>query len=132
MSMREKLKHAFAVDPPGPAEPTPEQAEAAEWICKQIARRHLTLPGLIGLEMARPLNFMASQMMHVFEPAIWAIARQRTHEGYKHFAEFLEQRGAMEYMARRIEELEAQMETQASVRGPRPKRDEEEHDDDRS
>jgi len=125
--MREKLRHAFAVDPPGPAQPTPEQAEAVEWVCLQVARRHLTLPGLIGLEMGRPMNFIASQMMHVFEPAIWAIARQRTHEGYKHFAQFLEQRGAMEYIANRLEELEDEM--SARKRGPR---DEEDHDDDRS
>jgi hypothetical protein len=35
------LKHAFAVDPPGPAEPTPLQRAAAETICREIVRsRH--------------------------------------------------------------------------------------------
>ena len=106
MRIREKMKHAFAVDPPGPAEPTPQQQTAVDWFCKQVAKRHLATPGLIALEMSRPLNFIAAQTMQFFSPGVWAIARQQTYDQYQQFAEFLEQRGANEYLCRRIEHFE--------------------------
>ena len=107
-SLRSKLKHAFAVDAPGAVQPTDAQRPAVEWICTQIAKRHLTTPGLIGLEMMRPLNYIGAQMMHFSRPGVWAIAPRNVYGGYIHFAEFLERRGSMEYMCRRIEELEAE------------------------
>ncbi len=107
-SLRSKLKHAFAVDEPGPAEPTDAQRPAVEWICTQIAKRHLSTPGLIFFEMMRPLNYLGAQVMHFTRPGVWAIAPRRIYGGYIHFAEFLEQRGSLEYMCRRIEQLEAE------------------------
>ncbi|MCA9286912.1 MAG: hypothetical protein KDA22_16940 [Phycisphaerales bacterium] len=104
----DRIKHAFAVDPPGPAEPTPEQREAAEWVCAKIVERRLSTPGLMMLEMARPLNFLSAQMMHFVHPGVWAVAAQSTSAGWRHFAEFLERRGALEWMARRIEQMEAE------------------------
>ena len=106
MKIREKMKHAFAVDPPGPAEPTPRQRTAVDWVCKQVAKRHLATPGLIALEMSRPLNFIAAQALQFFSPGVWAIARQQTYDQYTQFAAFLEQRGANEYLSRRIEHFE--------------------------
>jgi len=102
------FKHAFAVDPPGPAEPTAEQKPVVEWACREIARRRLTTPGLILLEMTRPLNFLAASTMHFFQPGFWAIMRQQTLENYQHFSQFLEKRGSMEYIIQRIEEIEAE------------------------
>jgi len=98
------LKHAFAVEPPGPAEPTPPQAEVAEKLCAEIVRRHLTTPALTFLEMSRPLNFIGAQAMHFFAPLVEALTDA---EGHRHFAAFLEQRGSIDYLCRRIEELEA-------------------------
>ena len=109
-SLKEKLKHAFAVDPPGPAQPTPEQQPAVDWFCRQVARRHLTTPGLIALEMSRPLNYVAAQAMHFFAPGVWALARQQTYDGYGQFAAFLDRRGSMEYLVRRIEHFEQEYE----------------------
>lgn len=106
-AIRQKIKHAFAVDPPGPTEPTEQQKPVVDWVCDQIAKRRLTLPGLIFLEMSRPLNYLGSQVMHFTSPGVWAIAPKHIYGGYKHFARFLESRGSMEYMCRRIEELEA-------------------------
>ena len=105
--IRQKIKHAFAVDPSGPAEPTEQQKPAVDWVCNQIAKRRLTLPGLIFLEMSRPLNYLGSQVMHFTSPGVWAIAPRNIYGGYKDFAKFLENRGSIEYMCRRIEELEA-------------------------
>jgi hypothetical protein len=95
------------VDPPGPAQPTLDQQAAVDWICKQVARRHLTTPSLIALEMTRPLNSIFSHTLQFFSPGVWALLRQRNYEHYKHFAAFLERRGAMEYLERRIEHFEA-------------------------
>lgn len=109
-SWRERLKNAFAVDPPGATEPTPEQQPAIDWLCKQIAKRRLTTPGLIALEMCRPLNYVGAQAMHVFQPFAWALATEKGHENYVHLSQFLEKRGSMEYMMRRIEHFEAEYE----------------------
>ena len=100
--LRDKLRHAFAVDAPGPEQPTPEQQEAVDWFCSQVAKRHLTTPGLIALEMSRPLNYIASQAMHFFAPGVWSLVRPRTYQQYEHFAAFLERRGSVEYLARRV------------------------------
>ena len=109
-SLRHRMRHAFAVDEKGAAVPTPEQQPAVDWLCRQVVKRHLTTPGLIALEMARPLNMLASSMMRVAEPVVWAIARQATRDHYQHLATYLEQRGAAEYLCQRIEELEASAE----------------------
>ncbi|MCH8011125.1 MAG: hypothetical protein IIA61_04130 [Candidatus Marinimicrobia bacterium] len=97
------LKHAFAVDPPGPATPTEPQKEVVDMICTEIARRHLTTPAIATLEMFRPMNYLGSQAMHFFQPIVSAIL---TGEGYRHFTEFLEQRGSIDYFCKRIEEFE--------------------------
>ena len=107
-SLRSKLKHAFAVDVPGVVEPTDAQRPAVDWVCAQVAKRHLTLPSLIVLEMTRPLNWIGAQMMHMTSPGVWAIAPKHIYGGYNDFAKFLENRGSVEYMCRRIEELEAE------------------------
>lgn len=110
--MKEWLKHAFAVDPPGPAEPTPPQAKVVEKICAEIVRRHLTTPALTFLEMSRPLNFVGAQAMHFFTPLIDALIDA---EGHRQFAAFLEQRGSIDYICRRIEQLEAEVSKQKST-----------------
>ncbi len=98
------LKHAFAIDPPGPAEPTDEQREAVDAVCRQIVKRHLTTPCLVFLEMARPLNYLGSQALHFFAPVLSVLTSR---QGHRHFAAFLEHRGSIDYLCRRIEELEA-------------------------
>lgn len=102
------FKHAFAIDKPGEAEPTPEQQVPVDWIAKQVTKRHLTTPSLIALEVCRPLNWLAAQGLHFAEPAVFAMSSGRFHEHYKNFAEFAEHRGSIDYIARRIEHYEAQ------------------------
>ena len=99
------FKHAFAVDKPGPAEPTPQQKEVVDKICSQIIKRHLTTPALAFLEMSRPLNFIGSQTMHFFAPFLSVLTES---QGHRHFAQFLEQRGSIDYICQRIEELETE------------------------
>ena len=105
-SLKTRFRHAFLVEEPGPVEPTAQQQEAVDWFCLQVAKRRLATPGLIALEMARPLNFIASQTMHFFSPGVWAIFRQSSYEKYKDFAAFLEKRGSIDYLVNRIEHFE--------------------------
>lgn len=111
------LKHAFAVDPPGPAEPTDDQRPAVDWLCMQIARRHLTTPGIIFLELTQPLNYILAQAAHFFRPGVWAVMPRASYRGYVHLAEYLEQRGAMEYLRSRIEFFESEFERVAREGG---------------
>ena len=88
------LKHAFAVDPPGPAEPTPEQRAVVDKVCLELF-----------LEMSQPLNFLGAQSLHFLSPALSVLTQNEAHT---HFASFLEQRGSVEYFCRRIQEMERQ------------------------
>lgn len=106
------LKHAFAIDPPGPAEPTPEQKSAVDKICAEIVRRHLTTPALLFLETSRPLNFLGAQAMHFFMPVISVLTESHSP---RHFAEFLSQRGSVDYLCRRIEDYEAEADAKAKT-----------------
>ena len=115
--MKGFLKHAFAVDEPGPCEPTPRQQPAVDWVCRWIARRKWTTPGLVALEMSRPLNYIASQVMRVAEPLVWSVARKMSQENYAHFASFLEHRGSVEYLCQRIEELEEEYAARETAAG---------------
>ena len=108
-SLKEQLKHAFAVDAPGPAEPTAEQRPAVDWLCLQMARRRLSTPGLVFMEMSRPLNYIGSQFMHVARPAVWALAGESTYAGWVQFAEYLERRGSVDFLCRRVEHFEAEL-----------------------
>lgn len=110
------MKHAFAVDEPGPQTPTPEQQGPVDWFCRQVAKRRLATPGMVALEVSRPLNFIGSQVMLFFSPAVWALARRQGYENYKQFAAFMEKRGSIDYLIRRIEEIEAELEQKRSER----------------
>lgn len=108
LGWRTTLRQAFAVDPSGPAEPTPEQREAVEWLCRKLAKRGLSTPALMLLEMSRPLNAVASAGMQAMQPAVWAIASGATTAHYEHLAAYLERRGSIEWMSKRVEELAAE------------------------
>ena len=131
-SLKSKVKQAFAVDPPGPCPPTDAQREAVEWLCLQVAKRHLTTPGLIALEMCRPLNWVAAQSMHAVAPGVWAIVKQATYENYQHLARYLENRGAVDWICQRIEEMEVDFTRKEQDHVADGGVADESHDDDRS
>jgi hypothetical protein len=108
------LKHAFAVDPEGAAEPDEAQRSAAEAVCRQVVRRHLTTPALICLESLRPLNYLIAQGMHATMPLVSVLTGA---DGPRRFATFLEHRGSFDYLCRRIEELEAEAVAKESQEG---------------
>jgi hypothetical protein len=99
------FKHAFAIDKSGPAVPTPAQEAVVDRLCAEIVRRGLTGPALLMLEMHRPLNYAAAQMLHFLQP-LAAIVTDTG--GYVEFTKFLEQRGSIDYFCLRLEAAEAQ------------------------
>lgn len=98
------IRHAFALDPPGPAEPTEAERPIVDRLCREVVRRRLTVPAIAFLEMSRPLNFLAANTLHYFAPILSALG---TGEDHRRFAEF-QRRGSIEHLCRRIEELERQ------------------------
>lgn len=96
------LKHAFAIEPDGPVEPTEVQRVIVDRLCRQVHSRGLATPALIFLESVSPLNYVSSQTLHFFAPVLAAVADEAA---CRELAEFLEHRGSVEYLCRRIEEL---------------------------
>jgi hypothetical protein len=115
---RQWLRHAFAVDSADPDGPTPAQRAAAEHLCREVVRRRLTTPALMFLEASRGLNYVGAQVLHFFKPLIASLADGKAAD---HFAEFLERRDSIDFLCRRIEELEA--EADRSERQPPPASD---------
>jgi hypothetical protein len=97
------LKHAFAVDS-GPIDPTPEQIEMVDRLAREVVRRGMMIPALAFLEMTQPLNFVAAQALHFFQPLLSAVFDVRKQQ---QFAEFLEHRGAIDFICRTIERTAA-------------------------
>ena len=86
MSRWDAIKHAFAIEAKGPYEPTAEQQPSVDWVCRQVVKRGLATPALMGLELFRPLNYVSAQAMHFFRPMISTVSGDLTIEQYRHFA----------------------------------------------
>jgi len=112
---RNRIRHAFAVDPPGPVSPTAEQAVLIDDLARMLARRRMTTPACVMLEMGRPLNFIGSQMMQALSPMMWAVLHRRGYASYKEMSSFLEHRGSIEHILRRVEHFEAEFERETST-----------------
>lgn len=97
------LKHAFTVEASGPPIPTPPQAVAIDAVCREIVRRQMVLPAQLMLESSAPLHFVTGQMLRFVEPFLGVLLEPAAVED---FATFLEKRGAVEYLCRRLEELQ--------------------------
>jgi precorrin-6B methylase 2 len=105
MSWRERLKHAFAVEEKDSINPHADQVRVVDIVAREIARRRLTTPALVFLEMSRPINYVASQAMHFLQPIASVVLDTG---GYEQFAKFLEHRGSIDFLCRRIEHFEAE------------------------
>lgn len=100
---RNWIRHAFAIEDPDAIDLSESESRLVDRICGEVARRRLTTPALLVLEMHRPFNYVSAQALHFLEPIVTAIADP---EGYRAFARFLEQRGSIDYLIRRIQSLE--------------------------
>jgi len=96
------LAHAFAVERPEDFAPTVEQQQIADRICREIIRRDMVTLAILTLETCRPLNYIGSQAIHFFTPLLSILVDPRAQ---KIFANFLEQRGSIEWLCQRLEFL---------------------------
>ncbi|MCP4837598.1 MAG: hypothetical protein GY895_22870 [Phycisphaera sp.] len=103
-SIKDRIRHAFAIEDAAAFEPTAREAAAAEKVCREIVRRRMTVPAVMLLEMSRPLNYLGAQALHFFQPFGTVLIEPGSWET---FANFLERRGSVEYLARLIEDIEA-------------------------
>ena len=104
-SIVDRIRHAFAIEDAADFEPTPREAAAAEKVCREVVRRRMTVPAVMLLEMSRPLNYLGAQALHFFQPFGTVLIEPGAWET---FANFLERRGSVEYLARLIEDAEAE------------------------
>ncbi len=107
----EWLKHAFAVEPEGAVEPTAAQKAVVDRLCRQVVARGLVAPALVFLESVRPLNYVTSQTLLFFEPVLSALADPAA---CRDLADFLEHRGSVDYLCRRMEKLSKNADPAAS------------------
>jgi hypothetical protein len=99
-SWRQALRHAFAVEPPGPAEPTPEERAALDPLVAEVKRRGMARPALLFLESVRPLNGLGAQALHFMQPFATAVLDPVR---YATLARYLERRGSIEWLAQQFE-----------------------------
>ena len=96
---KDSLRRAFAVEPDGPAEPTPEERAALEPLIGEVRRRGLSAPAVLFLEGCAPLNGVGAQALHFLQPfATAALDPVR----YATLARYLEKRGSVAWV---VEEL---------------------------
>lgn len=102
--MRAALRHAFHVDPPGVAVPTPEEERLLLRVVREVVARGMAQPALLFLESLRPLNGVGAQAMHFLQPFASVIVQP---QAYERIAAFLERRGSIEWVCRAIEDADA-------------------------
>lgn len=103
MTVRDRIRHAFALDASGPATPNEIQRDVVERLVREVVRRRLTTPALLLLELCRPLTFLSAQAIHFFQPLVSTVTDARSLDA---FAQFVEQRGSVDYIEQRLEALE--------------------------
>ncbi len=101
----DRLRHAFGVDDAESFAPTEREKAVVERICREIVRRRMTLPASMMLEMSRPLNYLGAQALHFFTPFATTLVDS---QAWNDFAAFVERRGSVEYLIRRIDDFEAE------------------------
>lgn len=104
-TFREALRHAFAVDPPGPAEPSPEERAALDPLIAEVRKRGMTRPALLFLESVRPLNRVGAQALHFMQPFATAVLDPVR---YEVLSQYLERRGSIEWLALQFEDEQPQ------------------------
>ena len=102
VSWRDKLRHAFAVPKSGDLVVSDEIRILIDNVSRELISRQLADPAIVLLEMSRPMNYVGAQALHALTPLLGVVARPQT---VSRLAEFLEQRGSVEYVCDRIEAL---------------------------
>ncbi len=98
-------KHAFAIDEKTEHSFTDEEKDLIRRLAEKIVKHGLSVPGILFIESARPLNFITSQAMAWFEPIVTGLF---SWEDYEKFRMVLERRGSVELIIKAIEDAEAE------------------------
>jgi hypothetical protein len=101
---REKLRHAFAVEPDGPLAPPEAQREVVERLLRGIVQRRMTAPALLFLEGWRPLGAITGQGMHALAPFAGVVVDASAWDG---LSDWMSRRGALPWIIDRLERLQA-------------------------
>ncbi|MBZ0270997.1 hypothetical protein K8I61_03105 [bacterium] len=104
MSVFDKLRHAFAIDPKADATFSDEERALCRRVADKVVARGMGVPALLFLESARPLNFLGSQALAFFEPIVKGFF---DFESYTRFRVILERRGSVELLLEALEAAEA-------------------------
>jgi len=79
-----------------------------EKIARRVVQWRLTVPAIVVLESAKPLSFVASQVMVFFEPIVQSLF---SFKDYRDFYEMLEDRKNIELLIQAIERAEDERST---------------------
>lgn len=87
---------------------TSRQEEILAKIAQKVVEWKMSVPAILFLESVKPLNYIGSQMMAFFEPFVQTVFSWKD---YDEFRRMMEQRGTIEKLLQKIEQLDT--ETQA-------------------
>ncbi len=83
---------------------TAEKRETLDRLAEKVIERRLAAPAILFLESSKPLSFLGNQAMVFFQPIVQTIFNFKT---YDDIMDLLEDRDNIEYLLKKIEELEA-------------------------
>jgi len=84
---------------------TPHQEEILTQIAKKVIDWRMSVPAILFLESVKPLNYVGSQMMAFFEPFVQAVFSWKD---YDEFRRMMEERGTVEKLLQKIEQLDSE------------------------
>ncbi|MFM1831380.1 MAG: hypothetical protein RLZZ558_1720 [Planctomycetota bacterium] len=101
---RDRLRRAFAVDPPGAVPPDPQDLPRVEALLQRIVDRGMAGPALLFLESWRPLGSLTGQGMHALTPFVGAVFDGAA---WERLSAFMERRGSIPWMIERLDAMSA-------------------------
>ncbi|MFQ6002264.1 MAG: hypothetical protein ACE5KJ_00815 [Candidatus Zixiibacteriota bacterium] len=84
---------------------TPQQDEILTKIAQKVVHWKMSVPAILFLESVKPLNYIGSQMMAFFEPFVQTVFSWKD---YDEFRRMMEERGTVEKLLQKIEQLDAE------------------------
>ena len=87
------------------ARPSSAQPAEIDAVCRKITWRAMALPAQRMFDSSAPLGYLTGQSLSFIEPFLDAVLDPA---GVREFASFLEKRGAVEYIAKRLEAMNTQ------------------------
>ena len=108
------LRDMFSMGPRGGEEGklTPQQEEMLTKIAQKVVSWKMSVPAILFLESVKPLNYVGSQMMAFFEPFVQAIFSWKDYDEVRNM---MEERGTVEKLLQRIEQLDSEAQEKEKV-----------------